>query len=165
MWAPTSAPFSITQTLSSRLSFLAICFRRIAADRPAGPAPTISTSYSMTSLGSAAVDRARHGKPRKNPFASIACLFHGARCFRRTVALLDQWRASRRPQKESERALDTAQLLRVRQLTDFIVVVQIHEGRDAFGGRPRSRDQHTTSPGHWGRSVTLGNETVTRTLS
>ena len=45
-WAPTLAPFSRTQIVFSDAS----CFRRIAADRPAGPAPTITTSYSMMSL-------------------------------------------------------------------------------------------------------------------
>ena len=43
--APTSAPFSSTTTESSGL----ICFSRIAAARPAGPAPTITTSNSMLS--------------------------------------------------------------------------------------------------------------------
>src|SRR5207342_1487338 len=39
------APFSITHTDSSGLS----CLSRIANDSPAGPAPTVTTSYSMTS--------------------------------------------------------------------------------------------------------------------
>src|SRR5687768_15119143 len=43
--APTAEPFSSTQTLRSALS----CFSRIAHARPAGPAPTITTSYSITS--------------------------------------------------------------------------------------------------------------------
>src|SRR5688572_24361647 len=43
--APTAEPFSRTQTLRSALS----CFSRIAHARPAGPAPTITTSYSITS--------------------------------------------------------------------------------------------------------------------
>ena len=41
MCAPTSEPFSITQTPISRLRCAASCFSRIAAARPAGPAPTI----------------------------------------------------------------------------------------------------------------------------
>ena len=45
MWAPISALFSITATISSGFS----CFRRMAQDSPAGPAPTMMTSYSMTS--------------------------------------------------------------------------------------------------------------------
>ena len=49
MWAPISAPFSITQTETSWPSSAASCFRRIAALRPDGPPPTITTSYSMTS--------------------------------------------------------------------------------------------------------------------
>ena len=36
----TSEPFSSTTTSSS----LSSCFKRIAADKPAGPAPTITTS-------------------------------------------------------------------------------------------------------------------------
>jgi hypothetical protein len=43
--APKPAAFSSTQTLKLGLS----CFRRMALARPAGPAPTIATSYSMTS--------------------------------------------------------------------------------------------------------------------
>jgi len=43
--APTSEPFSSTTTLQSASS----CLRRIAADKPAGPAPTITTSYSILS--------------------------------------------------------------------------------------------------------------------
>jgi hypothetical protein len=43
--APTDEAFSSTQMFVSGLS----CFRRIAQARPAGPAPTITTSYSMTS--------------------------------------------------------------------------------------------------------------------
>ena len=42
-WAPTAEPFSSTQTLRSGLS----CFRRMAQDRPAGPPPTMTTSYSL----------------------------------------------------------------------------------------------------------------------
>ena len=43
--APMVLDFSITQTLMSGL----ICLRRIANARPAGPAPTVTTSYSITS--------------------------------------------------------------------------------------------------------------------
>src|SRR5512138_1925078 len=43
--APTEDPFSSTQTLASGLS----CLSRIAHASPAGPAPTMTTSYSMTS--------------------------------------------------------------------------------------------------------------------
>ena len=43
--APRLAAFSSTQMLKSGFS----CFRRMAHARPAGPAPTIATSYSMTS--------------------------------------------------------------------------------------------------------------------
>ena len=45
IWAPTSPPFSTTHTLASGAN----CLSRIAADRPAGPAPTITTSNSMAS--------------------------------------------------------------------------------------------------------------------
>ena len=47
IWAPTSLPFSTTQTDSSGL----ICFSRIAAARPPGPAPTTSTSNAIDSRG------------------------------------------------------------------------------------------------------------------
>jgi len=43
--APNAAPFSSTQTLRSAFS----CLSRIAQARPAGPPPTITTSYSITS--------------------------------------------------------------------------------------------------------------------
>ena len=43
--APTSEPFSTTQTEYSGL----ICFSLQAAESPAGPAPTTTTSYSMDS--------------------------------------------------------------------------------------------------------------------
>jgi hypothetical protein len=49
MWAPTSEPFSITQTETSRPPSAASWRSRIAAARPAGPAPTITTSNSMDS--------------------------------------------------------------------------------------------------------------------
>ena len=48
--APTSDPFSITQTEISLLFFLLSCFSLIAALSPEGPAPTTTTSYSITSL-------------------------------------------------------------------------------------------------------------------
>ena len=47
VWAPGSLPFSSTTTESSALH----CLSRIAAARPAGPAPTITTSYSIDSRG------------------------------------------------------------------------------------------------------------------
>ena len=50
MCAPTSEPFSTTTTERSA----SICFSLIAAARPAGPAPTITTSKSMLSRGSLA---------------------------------------------------------------------------------------------------------------
>jgi hypothetical protein len=43
--APTSDPFSNMQTLVSG----DCCLMRIAADKPAGPAPTITTSYGIDS--------------------------------------------------------------------------------------------------------------------
>lgn len=45
MCAPISELFSITATVNSGL----ICFKRIAQASPAGPAPTMITSYSMIS--------------------------------------------------------------------------------------------------------------------
>ena len=47
IWAPTSEPFSTTTTLISG----EICLSRIAAARPAGPAPTMTTSNSILSRG------------------------------------------------------------------------------------------------------------------
>ena len=51
MCAPMVLDFSITQTLMSGSS----CLSRIANARPAGPAPTVTTSYSMTSRSAASV--------------------------------------------------------------------------------------------------------------
>ena len=42
--APTSEPFSRTQTEISEPFSEANCFNRIAADKPAGPPPTMTTS-------------------------------------------------------------------------------------------------------------------------
>jgi hypothetical protein len=60
--APTSAPFSSTQTDSSGLS----CFNRIAQDNPAGPAPTITTSYAMLS------------RSVRISFVSLHCIAHSS---------------------------------------------------------------------------------------
>src|SRR5512134_589170 len=49
MCAPTSEPFSSTQTPTSCWCCAASCFKRIAAASPAGPAPTITTSYCIDS--------------------------------------------------------------------------------------------------------------------
>ena len=43
---PISAPFSSTHTLTSAFS----CFNLMAVARPDGPPPTMTTSYSITSL-------------------------------------------------------------------------------------------------------------------
>jgi hypothetical protein len=51
MCAPGSEPFSRTTTETSCARSAASCLRRIAAARPAGPAPTITTSYSIDSRG------------------------------------------------------------------------------------------------------------------
>src|SRR5215472_11562929 len=50
--APTVAAFSSTHTLTSGF----FCLRRMAQASPAGPAPTITTSYCMTSRSIASVD-------------------------------------------------------------------------------------------------------------
>ena len=52
MCAPTSDPFSSTTTESSLPAAAASCFRRMAVARPAGPAPTTTTSHSIASRGS-----------------------------------------------------------------------------------------------------------------
>src|SRR4029077_716611 len=44
-WAPTAEAFSSTQILTCGFS----CFSRMAHASPAGPAPTMTTSYCMTS--------------------------------------------------------------------------------------------------------------------
>ena len=49
MCAPTSEPFSITATVISAPVSAAFCFSRMAAESPAGPPPTMTTSYSMAS--------------------------------------------------------------------------------------------------------------------
>ena len=49
MCAPTSEPFSSTQTLTSRPASPASFFNRMAAESPDGPPPTITTSYSIAS--------------------------------------------------------------------------------------------------------------------
>ena len=46
MWAPTSDPFSKIQTFKSGF----ICLSLMDVAKPAGPAPTITTSYSIDSL-------------------------------------------------------------------------------------------------------------------
>eukprot|EP00240_Pyramimonas_obovata_P011149 CAMPEP_0118935412 /NCGR_PEP_ID=MMETSP1169-20130426/15630_1 /TAXON_ID=36882 /ORGANISM="Pyramimonas obovata, Strain CCMP722" /LENGTH=144 /DNA_ID=CAMNT_0006878451 /DNA_START=220 /DNA_END=651 /DNA_ORIENTATION=+ len=51
MCAPTSAPFSTTHMLTSCWCCWDNCLRRIAAESPAGPAPTITTSNSIRSRG------------------------------------------------------------------------------------------------------------------
>jgi hypothetical protein len=51
MCAPGSEPFSRTTTETSCERSAASCFRRIAVARPAAPAPTITTSYSIASRG------------------------------------------------------------------------------------------------------------------
>src|SRR6185436_10186005 len=49
MCAPTSEPFSTTQTENSLPCFAHSCLRWIAVASPAGPAPTTTTSYSIAS--------------------------------------------------------------------------------------------------------------------
>ncbi len=56
-WAPRLAAFSRTQTLRSGFS----CFRRMAQAKPAGPPPTIATSYSMTSRAISLIGMASKG--------------------------------------------------------------------------------------------------------
>lgn len=49
MWAPTSEPFSTTHTLISWPASAAFYLSRHAAERPDGPAPTMTTSNSINS--------------------------------------------------------------------------------------------------------------------
>ena len=51
MCAPGSEPFSSTTTDTSLPAAAASCFSLMAADSPAGPAPTTTTSYSIDSRG------------------------------------------------------------------------------------------------------------------
>ena len=48
--APTSEPFSTTHTFNSFSDSFANCFSLIAHAKPEGPAPIITTSYSIDSL-------------------------------------------------------------------------------------------------------------------
>ena len=50
MCAPTSEPFSTKQTERSVFASMDSCFNLMAKLRPAGPPPTTTTSYSITSL-------------------------------------------------------------------------------------------------------------------
>ena len=50
IWAPTAEPFSTTHIDISFEASIACCFSLIAVDNPAGPAPTMTTSYSIDSL-------------------------------------------------------------------------------------------------------------------
>mmetsp|Transcript_92003 Transcript_92003/g.265454 ORF Transcript_92003/g.265454 Transcript_92003/m.265454 type:complete len:207 (+) Transcript_92003:1465-2085(+) len=59
MWAPISAPFSTTQTLNSLPASFATCFALMAAPRPAGPPPMISTSNSICSRSTASALKGR----------------------------------------------------------------------------------------------------------
>ena len=59
IWAPTSAPFSSTQTLISWFFSAASCLSRMAVARPAGPAPTITTSNSIESRSISTTDSSR----------------------------------------------------------------------------------------------------------
>src|SRR5258708_4577556 len=61
MWAPTSEPFSTTRTDVSTDS----CFSRIAAARPAGPAPTTTTSNSIDSRAGISITNLRRAPVRR----------------------------------------------------------------------------------------------------
>ena len=57
IWAPTSEPFSTSATETSVPAAAASCLSRMAADRPDGPPPTITTSYSIDSRSGASLMR------------------------------------------------------------------------------------------------------------
>ncbi len=102
MWAPTSEPFSRTTT--DRLA--PSCFSRIAAPRPAGPAPTMTTSNSIDSrTGSSLEDpvaflfsplaedqAAAHGAAAETP--DLRC---AGRCPRPQVCRMHAFFLSKRP--------------------------------------------------------------------
>src|SRR5947207_15169083 len=70
--APTSEPFSRTQTEMS----VAICFARIAAASPAGPAPTMTMSYCIDSR---AMRRIIIGAPMESLRSPLRRLVHTER--------------------------------------------------------------------------------------
>ncbi len=51
IWAPIYPPYSIKQTLIGFPFYFSNCLSLIAELKPAGPPPTIRTSYSIVSLG------------------------------------------------------------------------------------------------------------------
>ena len=63
MCAPTSEPFSITHTLTSRPVASASCLRGMAVLSPDGPAPTTTTSNSMASRSTATPRQVRCDRP------------------------------------------------------------------------------------------------------
>jgi len=64
------------------------CFRRIAADSPAGPAPTMHTSYSIASRGSRAPAGTAAREAAALPCSSLLCgTGHVQRCRQRCRAL------------------------------------------------------------------------------
>ena len=75
--APTSAPFSRTTTESSGST----CFSRIAAARPAGPAPTITTSNSIASRSGSSIASVISSSPhrRSHPAVVISAFRHSRR--------------------------------------------------------------------------------------
>jgi hypothetical protein len=82
MCAPTVEAFSITHTDSSGFS----CLRRMAQDRPAGPAPTITTSYCM--LSRSLIGPTPAGMREFSGFGAGAAIARG-------------WRATRAPERRA----------------------------------------------------------------
>ena len=77
MCAPTSLPFSTTQTAASGAS----CFSRMAAARPEGPPPTTTTSNSIASRGGNS--------------SAIACLLYRRRNPRQSGAMAQNRQAGK----------------------------------------------------------------------
>src|SRR3569833_2867965 len=77
MRAPISLPFSRMQTESSRLAAFASCFSRMAALRPAGPPPTITTSYCMDSRSLMVLRRVLPRHPHISTHPPCQFLDHG----------------------------------------------------------------------------------------
>ena len=71
MCAPTSEPFSSTTTDSSRPAAAASCLSLMAAESPAGPAPTITTSKSIASRGGRSAACAIEPAPNDSSLRSI----------------------------------------------------------------------------------------------
>lgn len=100
MDAPTSAPFSRTTTRISRPFSCSSCFSRMAALRPAGPAPTMQTSTS--SLGRSTLLGSKSSRLRDVEACSERASLSGAGRVRQRDSMLEVESESMEDEKESE---------------------------------------------------------------